>query len=89
MATFKGILVLILVAVLLFAGGVIGYELGHWIGYDAGYTAGGAATAASLNKQGKKEAEDAEAARKPSLEPGAAARLRANWCRDCQKEKKP
>jgi hypothetical protein len=74
---------LILALVLTTAGAVLGYSLGHGIGYEQGKAAGAAAEAAALNAQGVALAQDAEAARAAALQPGAFARLRANWCTNC------
>ena len=37
----------------------------------------------TINEQAEEIVEQAQAARKPAGAPGAALRLRQNWCRDC------
>lgn len=39
----------------------------------------------TINDQAEKQAEKAVAAREPAKLPGAALRLKSNWCRDCTK----
>jgi hypothetical protein len=65
------------------SGSVVGYELGHWLGDREGRQAGAAIVAEALKAQGDALASEAEAARRPALVSGAAARLKADWCRDC------
>lgn len=77
------LIALILALLLAGAGAIVGYKLGDDLAYARGKRDGAAAEAASINAQGRAQAQDAEAARQPAYEPGALSRLKAQWCRDC------
>lgn len=83
MPNLAGIVILLLMLLTGIAGGIVGGWGGYRFGYSAGVTDGKNAEAASITKQSNAEGDAAEAARKAALVPGAAARLRANWCRNC------
>jgi hypothetical protein len=55
----------------------------HHQGHSEGKAEGAAEVVETVNTQAEQQVDEALAARKPAKQPGAAERLKRNWCRDC------